>query len=69
MAYFKAHANGRNKSQHRCVLLANNVASVYMGLKTFDPSQTIRNKCQHYCVSMQTDATCWSVCIGPILRT
>ena len=28
----KAHANGCNKSQHCCVLLANNVASVCMGL-------------------------------------
>ena len=29
----KSHANGRNKSQYSCVLLANNVASVCMGLK------------------------------------
>ena len=25
----------------------------------FDRFQTIRNKCQHCCGSMQTDATCW----------
>ena len=36
----KAHANGRNKSRHYCVLLpwgflANNVASVCMGLKVW----------------------------------
>ena len=50
-----AHVNGRNKSQHCCVLLgvlANNVASICMGLK-FDRFQTIRNKCQYCCGSMQ----------------
>ena len=31
--HFKTHANGRNKSQHCCMLLANNVASVCMDLK------------------------------------
>ena len=50
--FFKAHANGRNRSQHCCVLLANNVASVWMGLKVWPA-----NKCQHCCGSMQTDAT------------
>ena len=26
----------------------------------FDQFQTMRNKCQHCCGSMQTDATCWA---------
>ena len=34
----KAHTNGRNKSQHCCVLLANNVASVCRGLKVWPVS-------------------------------
>ena len=34
----KVHASGRNKSQHYCVLLANNVASVCMGLKVWPVS-------------------------------
>ena len=42
MYTLKAHANGRNKSQHCCVLLgfflANNVASVCMGLKVWPVS-------------------------------
>ena len=33
VANIKAHANGRNKSQHCCVSSANIVASVCMGLK------------------------------------
>ena len=32
----KSHANERNKSQHCCVLLANNVASVLSGPKTLN---------------------------------
>ena len=40
-----------------CVLLAIKVASVCMGLK-FDRFQTIRNKWQHCCGSIQTDSTC-----------
>ena len=39
--WLKAHTNGRNKSQHCCVLLgflANNVASVCMGLKVWPVS-------------------------------
>ena len=37
-AFVKARANGRNKSQHCCVFLANNVASVCMGLKVWPVS-------------------------------
>ena len=68
-------ATSANNSQHCWVLLPNNVASVCMGLK-FDRFQTIRNKCQQCCDSMQTDATshniigsnnvgcCWPTMLG-----
>ena len=35
LSNLKAHANGRNKPQHCCVLLANNVASVCIGLNVW----------------------------------
>ena len=40
----RAHANGRNKSQHCCVLLG------FLANMKFDRFQTIRNKCQHCCI-------------------
>ena len=62
----KAHANGRNKSQHCCLLLA--VFSQQYCVRLHGPTsltgfklyETNANKCQHCCGSMQTDATCWA---------
>ena len=48
-SFLKAHANGRNKSQHCCVLLGVFGQQCYVRLhepKKFDRFQTIRNKCQ-----------------------
>ena len=63
----KAHANGRNKSQHCCVLLANNVASVCMGrpksltgfkLYATSASWQVQTLIIVVPTSMQTDPTC-----------
>ena len=74
---FKAHANGRNKSQHCCVLLEVSGQQCCVRLTGFKLYATSANKCQHRCGSMQMDATRWaqhccvllasnvvSVCIG-----
>ena len=68
MVFFvlKAHANGRNKSQHCCVLLGvfgqQCCARLYgpKNLTGFKLCGTSANKCQHCCGSMQTDVTCWA---------
>ena len=61
----KVYANGRNKSQHSCVLLgflANVHCCVRLhgskSLTGFKLHTTSANKCQHCFGSMQTDATC-----------
>ena len=62
----KVHTNGRNKSQHCCVLLG--VFSQQCCVRLHRPKSlngfklyaTSPNKCQHCCGSMQTDATCWA---------
>ena len=68
----KAHANGRNKSQHCCVLLGVFGQQCYVRLQEpksltgFKLYATTANKCQHCSGSMQTYATshniaacCW----------
>ena len=67
-AGLKAHANGRNKSQHRCVLTLLGVFGEQCCVRLYGPKSltdfklyaTSVNKCQHCCGSMQTDATCWA---------
>ena len=49
---FKAHANGRNKSQQCCVLLAVRLHGP-KSLTGFKLYATSANKCQHCCGSMQ----------------
>ena len=62
----EAHANGRNKSQHCCVLLGVCGQQCYVrlhgpkSLTGFKLYATSANKCQHCCGSMQTDAACWA---------
>ena len=59
----KAHTNEHYKSQHRCMLLGvfdQHCCARLHGPKKFDRFQTIRNKCQHCCGSMEADATSWA---------
>ena len=67
MTYFiKAHTNGRNKSQHCCLLLGifNQQYWVrFHGPKSFTGFKlyaTNANKFQHCCGSIEMDATCWA---------
>ena len=62
-----------NNSQHCWVLMANNVASVCMGLKKFDRFQTIRNKCQQkptllwfHANGCNKSQQCWARLHGPL---
>ena len=62
----KVHANGRNKSQHCCVLLGifGQQCCVRLhgpkSLTSFKIYATSANKFQHCCDSMQTDAISWA---------
>ena len=61
----KAHAKGRNKSQHCCVFLGifGQQCCIHLhgpkSLTGFKLYATNANKCQHCCGFMQPDATCW----------
>ena len=50
------------RAQHCCATLRRSQNNINVGTccAKFDRLQTIRNKCQHGCGSMQTDATCWA---------
>ena len=74
-ALLKTHANGRNKSQHCCVLLANNVASVFMGLKVRPVSNYTQQvpkllwlckRTQH--VGPNNVGCCWPTMLRPFAR-
>ena len=63
----KAHANGRNKSQHCCVYIVEVFGQqccvrlhVPISLTGFKLYAASANKYQQCCCSMQTDATCWA---------
>ena len=59
----QADATSHNKSQHCCVLLAQQCWARLHGPKSltgFKLYATSANKCQYCCGSMQTDATCWT---------
>ena len=66
--YYKARAQTFSRGQHCCDPMQTGIASPVAEQKNcwdllrqkFDWFQTICNKCQHCCGSMQTDATCWA---------